>query len=74
MKKELMDYNDGSAELEAFVAYEEADSPKPLVLVVHDWSGRRDFACKRRSVLREWDMLEWLLICTVRAYSVAMGM
>ena len=46
MKKELIDYNDGDAELEAFVAYEEADSPKPLVLVVHDWSGRRDFACK----------------------------
>ena len=46
MKTELVDYNDGSAELEAFVAYEEADSPKPLVLVVHDWSGRRDFACK----------------------------
>ena len=46
MKKELIDYNDGSAELEAFVAYEEAESPKPLVLVVHDWSGRRDFACK----------------------------
>ena len=46
MKKELIDYNDGSAELEAFVAYEEADSPKPLVLVVHDWSGRREFACK----------------------------
>ncbi len=46
MKKELIDYNDGSAELEAFVAYEETDSPKPLVLVVHDWSGRREFACK----------------------------
>ena len=46
MKTELVDYNDGSAELEAFVAYEDADSPKPLVLVVHDWSGRRDFACK----------------------------
>ena len=46
MKKELIDYNDGGAELEAFVAYEEADSLKPLVLVVHDWSGRRDFACK----------------------------
>ena len=46
MKKELIDYNDGSAELEAFVACEETDSPKPLVLVVHDWSGRREFACK----------------------------
>ena len=45
MKKELLDYKDGSTELEAFVAYEDADSSKPLVLVVHDWSGRREFAC-----------------------------
>ena len=45
MKKELLDYKDGSTELEALVAYEDADSPKPLVLVVHDWSGRREFAC-----------------------------
>ena len=45
MKKELLDYSDGSTELEAFVAYEETDSKKPLVLVVHDWSGRREFAC-----------------------------
>ena len=39
MKKELIDYNDGSAELEAFVAYEETDSPKPLVLVATKTSG-----------------------------------
>ena len=45
MKKDLLDYKDGSTELEAFVAYEDANSPKPLVLVVHDWSGRREFAC-----------------------------
>ena len=28
MKKELIDYNDGSAELEAFVAWQEAQEPK----------------------------------------------
>ena len=45
MKKDLLDYKDGSTELEALVAYEDADSPKPLILVVHDGSGRREFAC-----------------------------
>lgn len=40
-----LDYHDGVTPLEAYVAYEEADSQKPLVLVAHDWSGRREFAC-----------------------------
>ncbi|MDG2421192.1 MAG: dienelactone hydrolase family protein [Gammaproteobacteria bacterium] len=41
-----LDYSDGSEMLEAYIAYEETDTQKPLVLVAHDWSGRRDFACK----------------------------
>ena len=41
-----LDYSDGSETLEAYIAYEETDTQKPLVLVAHDWSGRRDFACK----------------------------
>ena len=40
-----LDYKDGDTELEAYVAYEETDSQKPLVLVAPDWSGRRQFAC-----------------------------
>lgn len=40
-----IDYNDGDTVLEAYVAYEEADTQKPLVLVSHDWSGRRESAC-----------------------------
>ena len=74
MKKELIDYNDGSAELEAFVAYEEADSQNHSFWWSMIGVGAGILPAKRRSVLREWDMLEWLLICTARAYSVAMGM
>jgi len=40
-----LDYHDGLTALEAYVAYEETNIQKPLVLVAHDWSGRREFAC-----------------------------
>ena len=40
-----LDYSDGTKALEAYVAYEETDTQRPLVLVAHDWSGRREFAC-----------------------------
>jgi dienelactone hydrolase len=40
-----LDYQDGETALEAYVAYEESDTQKPLVLVAHDWSGRRELAC-----------------------------
>lgn len=41
-----LDYSDGDTELEAYVAFEEGDEQKPLVLIAHDWSGRREFACQ----------------------------
>ena len=41
-----LDYNDGETVLEGYVAYEESDTQKPLVLVAHDWTGRREFACR----------------------------
>jgi dienelactone hydrolase len=41
-----IDYEDGSRLLEGYLAYHDADKPKPAVLVAHDWSGRREFACK----------------------------
>jgi len=40
-----LDYFDGDTVLEAYVAYEETDVQKPLVLIAHDWSGRRESAC-----------------------------
>lgn len=45
MKTETIEYNDGEVTLEAYVAYQETDVQKPLVLIAHDWSGRRQFAC-----------------------------
>ncbi|MEX0962769.1 MAG: dienelactone hydrolase family protein [Pseudohongiellaceae bacterium] len=46
MDTELKEYRDGDTLLEAYVAYPESDSQRPVVLVAHDWSGRREFACK----------------------------
>ncbi|PXW89854.1 dienelactone hydrolase [Nitrosomonas sp. Nm84] len=41
-----IDYEDGSRRLEGYLAYHDTGEPKPAVLVAHDWSGRREFACK----------------------------
>ncbi len=46
MITKTLDYNDGDTVLEGYLAYEESDTQKPLVLVAHDWAGRREFACK----------------------------
>ena len=45
MITQYLDYFDGDTVLEAYVAYEETDVQKPLVLIAHDWSGRRESAC-----------------------------
>ena len=44
MITQSLDYSDGDTELEAYVAFEAADTQKPLVLIAHDWTGRREFA------------------------------
>ncbi len=46
MKTELVEYTDGETLLEAYVAYPQSETPAPLVLVSHDWSGRRELACQ----------------------------
>lgn len=46
LKTEYLEYRDGDTVLEAYVAYnEDAQEPLPCVLVAHDWSGRREYAC-----------------------------
>lgn len=45
MKTATIDYKHDETVLEGYLAYEDADVAKPLVLVSHDWSGRRKFAC-----------------------------
>jgi dienelactone hydrolase len=46
LKTEYLEYRDGDVVLEAYVAFDDANTePRPCVLVAHDWTGRRDYAC-----------------------------
>lgn len=45
MITQTLEYQDGDTTCEAYIAYEESRALKPLVVVAHDWSGRRQFAC-----------------------------
>lgn len=41
-------YHHGEQELHGFLAYDEASvKPRPAVMIIHDWSGRNDFACEK---------------------------
>ena len=46
MLTQYVTYHDGDTQLEGYLAHNETDTPKPAVLVAHDWTGRREFACK----------------------------
>ncbi|PWY54674.1 hypothetical protein DGG96_15520 [Legionella qingyii] len=47
-------YHDDGQELHGFVAYDKSfAAPRPAVLVVHDWSGRNEFACDKAKLLAE---------------------
>lgn len=46
MITKTIDYQDGNTALEGYLACHETGKPKPAVLVAHDWSGRREMACK----------------------------
>lgn len=47
MITQTIDYQDGDTTLEGYLAYTgDTDTARPAVLVAHDWSGRREFACK----------------------------
>ncbi len=47
-------YKDGAAELEGFVAYDDAvKGPRAGVLVIHDWTGLQEYAKSRATQLAE---------------------
>lgn len=47
-------YFDEEQELRGFLAYDPSISgPRPTVLVVHDWSGRNEFACNKAKLLAQ---------------------
>lgn len=46
MKTDYIEYQDGDTTLEGYFAWDEsASQQRPVVLVAHDWSGRRELAC-----------------------------
>lgn len=48
MQTENIEYKDGDTVLEGYLAYDESQSgPRPVVMIAHDWTGRRDFPCKQ---------------------------
>ena len=54
VKTELITYKDGSAELEGFLAYDDAvKTPRPGILVVHDWTGLQEYTKTRTTQLAE---------------------
>ena len=45
---ELKEYTAGDTILEAFIARPaDSSAPRPAILIAHDWSGRRAFACDK---------------------------
>lgn len=47
-------YHHGTQELHGFLAFDDQKStPRPAVIVAHDWSGRNDFACQKARMLAE---------------------
>ena len=55
-------YHHGEQELHGFLAYEDkVDTPRPAVLVAHDWSGRGELVCAKAKLLAEMGYLGFAL-------------
>ncbi|MBI2784899.1 MAG: dienelactone hydrolase family protein [Legionella longbeachae] len=55
-------YHDEKQELNGFLAYDDSIAgPRPAVLVVHDWSGRNEFACEKAKLLAEMGYIGFAL-------------
>ena len=47
-------YYHGEQALHGYLAYDDKnEGPRPAVLVIHDWSGRNDFACQKADMLAQ---------------------
>ncbi|CAN5406580.1 dienelactone hydrolase family protein [soil metagenome] len=52
METQKLDYYDNNVALEAYIAYpKDMTTPRPAVLIAHDWSGRNAFACNKADQL-----------------------
>lgn len=54
MPTQTIEYTDGKVTLEGYIAYKnDGPAKKPLVLIVHDWTGRNDFVGHKAEKLAE---------------------
>ena len=51
VKTEVIDYKDGDVALQGYVAYDDAKTGAPGVLIIHEWWGHNDYARKRADQL-----------------------
>lgn len=62
MSTQLIEYRDGDTLLEGYLSCPDgASGPLPAVLVAHDWTGRRDYACRAADRLAEWGCVGFAL-------------
>lgn len=55
-------YHHKEQELHGFLAYNDhVDTPRPAVLIAHDWSGRGEFVCNKAKLLAEMGYLGFAL-------------
>lgn len=50
---QLIEYRDGSTLFEGYFSPGSSSAKKPVVMVVHDWSGRNELACRKADQLAE---------------------
>lgn len=54
IRTQKVDYRDNDVALEAYVAIDDrVKGKRPAVIVVHDWTGKNEFACKKAEKLAE---------------------
>ena len=47
MESEFIDYEDQGVELEGYFVTPDKEKERPLILVSHDWTGRRQYAINK---------------------------
>lgn len=54
LKTQKIDYQDGATTFEGYYAYNgKTAGKKPAVLIVHDWSGKNEFVCRKAEFIAE---------------------
>lgn len=54
LKTQHIEYFDDGELLEGYIAYDDKNiEPKPIILIVHDWSGRNEFSESKAAILAE---------------------